>query len=495
VITTILNILNADRWRAALHEPLLVLGHSIGEVAAAYAAGMFTIDEAVRTAQLLGRAGATCTGAMAHVQITRDELDVLVDDTLCVAALNGLVNATPHADGDSSLSVPLLSVSLCGPTERVDAWLRQRPDAKRLVPQHPWHHPVYLEVPSICDGSALATLPASRVPPSAGVASATPPPTFVSSVRSAHVEVLDAAYWCAWLTTTIDFHGALERVALALAAAPSCYLIETGAHPVLTLVASTTLLSRGVSVVASAASMERGQPSSYWQSQHDLLQARLEASRAHIGSLAASSLQGFSSADVRAASRWALDSLNSFMHVDDIAMDSKLMELGMQSSQVFAFAARLTDKGRASPPITALDLIEIASVHELGALLLARGWTQSSIGHERLLNAQMPSTALKPRAPRHAAHVDSAGSKATDSVSHRLVSVQSSPASTRLEEYETPDATVDELKAATLADELGKAASDAAMSLDADTVQIWALAIVQARKMPFRVARDAARNP
>ena len=53
VVTTIVNILNADRWRAAGHWPSLVLGHSIGEVSAAYVAGLLSIDEAICTAHVL----------------------------------------------------------------------------------------------------------------------------------------------------------------------------------------------------------------------------------------------------------------------------------------------------------------------------------------------------------------------------------------------------------------------------------------------------------
>eukprot|EP00966_Prymnesium_polylepis_P112620 2605191-Prymnesium_polylepis.2 len=66
VVTTCINILNADRWRQMGHEPAAVLGHSIGEVAAAYVAGLLDIKAALRTAHALGMVGAQRSGAMLH---------------------------------------------------------------------------------------------------------------------------------------------------------------------------------------------------------------------------------------------------------------------------------------------------------------------------------------------------------------------------------------------------------------------------------------------
>eukprot|EP01049_Picozoa_sp_SAG25_P008346 SAG25_NODE_742_length_5598_cov_36.107110_2_plen_132_part_00 len=55
LVTTVVNILNADSWRLWGMEPDVVLGHSIGEVASIYVAGLLSIREAIDTAFKLGQ--------------------------------------------------------------------------------------------------------------------------------------------------------------------------------------------------------------------------------------------------------------------------------------------------------------------------------------------------------------------------------------------------------------------------------------------------------
>ena len=63
IVTTIINLLNEAQWRAAGHQPTVALGHSLGEVAAAYSAGLLNVEDALRTAEILGRLGAMQRGA------------------------------------------------------------------------------------------------------------------------------------------------------------------------------------------------------------------------------------------------------------------------------------------------------------------------------------------------------------------------------------------------------------------------------------------------
>jgi acyl transferase domain-containing protein len=262
LVTTIINILNADRWRAAGHRPCAVLGHSIGEVAAAYVAGLLCLPHALDVAISLGLLGASFEGAMVHALLTRTEVDAWANTELCIAAINGV-----HSVGDDDAST-LLSVSLCSRSPaHVTTWLAEHPSSKRLMPPHPWHHPRYLEAPGVLPSNfhTIALL-CDALPESS-------PTVFVSTVRGRYLDAarrvthgdLDAAYWRAWLSTPVDFAAALEHVAASsdLALDEGVYLIETGAHPVLTPVAAMTLTAAGVAPLATAASMRRGQPRAF----------------------------------------------------------------------------------------------------------------------------------------------------------------------------------------------------------------------------------------
>lgn len=259
LVTTIINLLNADRWHAVGLTPRLALGHSIGEVAAAQVAGLLSVDGALATARALGLVGSQCTGAMVHARLTHDEVAAWSDELLCIAAVSGVAS-----------SGALLNVTLCGPTERTETWLARRPDANRPMPPYPWHHPTYLSVLSVRDGGAFAGLPDGSAKP--GLTAT----TVLSATHSGPVKRLDPAHWREWLTTHVDFKGALECAAALLPNA-GCFTIETGAHNILTPVAAATLSSCGARVIGSAASMRRGQPQGFWEAQRSQLEARLHA--------------------------------------------------------------------------------------------------------------------------------------------------------------------------------------------------------------------------
>lgn len=242
VVTTVINLLNANRWRAHGLPPCLVLGHSVGEVAAASVAGLLSIDEALHTALFLGRVAVAYDGAMVgtHLSIVQKQMWPEADGIQVTAINSVATGAAP------------LSVNLCGSSPDVRSWVLKDPDAIRLRPPHPWHHPVYACAPGVHDGSVFRSLPMISRPASCLFVTATFAREFAPG------DQLDETHWRAWLTSPVNFKGALERSAALVGS--ECCLIELGAHPVLTPMASERLSSSGVSVLACAASMRRGQP-------------------------------------------------------------------------------------------------------------------------------------------------------------------------------------------------------------------------------------------
>lgn len=132
VVTTLINILHADLWRHWGYAPTFALGHSIGEVAAAYVAGLFSIKEALELADQLGRVAAELPGAMVHTVVPAASLSNFPHKELHLAAVN-----CPLPDSTD------VSVSLCGNEHHAAEWLASDEGATKLTPAHPWHHPLY----------------------------------------------------------------------------------------------------------------------------------------------------------------------------------------------------------------------------------------------------------------------------------------------------------------------------------------------------------------
>ena len=118
VATTVLNVCLCDSWKAWGYAPSFALGHSVGEVAAAYAAGLYTLDEALGVALELGRAADRAGGgARLHTRLPLSTVEALRNGGgtggLALAAVND------QTGGD-------VGVSLCGTEKAVDAYFSPR---------------------------------------------------------------------------------------------------------------------------------------------------------------------------------------------------------------------------------------------------------------------------------------------------------------------------------------------------------------------------------
>ncbi|MFC3456147.1 SDR family NAD(P)-dependent oxidoreductase [Amycolatopsis speibonae] len=221
-------------WRAWGIEPAFVVGHSVGEVAAAYAASVYTLEDALtisfHRANLQSRLAGR--GAMAAVDLPADEVAAYLRDGVAIAAVNSTYATTLAGDHDA-----LAAVS----RELTDAGVSVKP--LRVEVAYHSHQMEEIREP------LLAALREIR-PRRAEV------PLF-STVTGDQVEglELDADYWWRNVRETVRFADAFRRV---LTRAPGAVL-EIGPHPVLASAIDEALADRSDDILRLASS-RRGEP-------------------------------------------------------------------------------------------------------------------------------------------------------------------------------------------------------------------------------------------
>ncbi|BCB89363.1 hypothetical protein Psuf_066760 [Phytohabitans suffuscus] len=200
----------AALWRSYRVEPVAVVGHSQGEIAAAYVAGGLSLEDAARVVALRSRAITALAGrgGMVSVPLPLDGID---PGELSVAAVNG-----PEA------------VVLSGDVAAVEAFLAGEPRARRVNVDYA-SHSAHVEA---VEGDILAAL--EGISPRSGQV------PFYSTVEGGLVDtaVLDADYWYRNLRQTVRF-------ADVVAAVDGDALIEVSAHPVLGLELGTLRRDEG----------------------------------------------------------------------------------------------------------------------------------------------------------------------------------------------------------------------------------------------------------
>ncbi|WP_327725138.1 type I polyketide synthase [Streptomyces europaeiscabiei] len=199
----------ATVWQAHGIEPAAVVGHSQGEVAAAFVAGILSLEDAATIAVCRSRALATVAGnsGMATVMLSADEAEEMIakyDGRLSVAAVNG----------------PRIVV-LSGQAPALDDFLA---DAGVLAFRTSVDYaPHSADIDTVRE-SLLAGLAGLR--PRKGTV------PMVSTVDGEWVEpaALDAGYWFRNLRQTVLFHDA----ARLLFSAGYRTFVEVSPHPTLT---------------------------------------------------------------------------------------------------------------------------------------------------------------------------------------------------------------------------------------------------------------------
>ncbi|MGV3531995.1 MAG: beta-ketoacyl synthase N-terminal-like domain-containing protein, partial [Chthoniobacteraceae bacterium] len=222
----------AELWKSWGVEPAAIVGHSVGEIAAACVAGVFSLEEGARIIALRGQFMDGCArgaGTMLAVGLAEDEARALIarhDRTVTVAAFNG----------PRSLTLAGARISL----EAMAAELEAQGVFARLVKvDHPFHHPL-MEPAAEALEKALADL----VPQAESV-------PFFSTVTGDRQsgEACVAEHWGCGVRQAVQFAPAVN----AVADFGVDVWLEISAHPALVHSLQECLSGRGgkVPVVTS----------------------------------------------------------------------------------------------------------------------------------------------------------------------------------------------------------------------------------------------------
>ncbi|MBK9755982.1 MAG: SDR family NAD(P)-dependent oxidoreductase [Nannocystis sp.] len=223
-----------ETWRGLGVEPCAVIGHSIGELAAACVAGVMSLADAARLVATRGRLMQSLPGGGAMASVDADEASVTPViaaqfDRVDIAAVNG-----PR------------QVVISGDEEAVEAALRELASrglrSRRLTVSHAFHSPRMEPILEAFEAEARrVTLTRPRLP-------------LISNLtgRTAGADVARAGYWALHVRAPVRFG---DGIATLIATQRPGLLLEVGPAPVL----AGLCVQAGVSLPI-AASLRSGQP-------------------------------------------------------------------------------------------------------------------------------------------------------------------------------------------------------------------------------------------
>ncbi|WSI52624.1 type I polyketide synthase [Streptomyces cyaneofuscatus] len=220
-------------------HPAYLAGHSVGELAAAHAAGVLDLPDAARLVTARGRLmqQARTGGAMIAVQATEDEVVALLaghEHQVSVAALNGPTATVISGDADTARTI----------AEELHARGRK---TKRLTVSHAFHSP---HMDDILDEFRQVA---------AGLIYHKPNIPIVSNTTGTLADPADLAspdYWTRHIRETVRFHEAVNT----LADRQVTTFVELGPDAVLTALAQDTLDARDANAPTAVALLRKDRP-------------------------------------------------------------------------------------------------------------------------------------------------------------------------------------------------------------------------------------------
>ncbi|WP_367044709.1 type I polyketide synthase [Streptomyces sp. Je 1-332] len=217
-------------------RPDFVAGHSIGELAAAYVAGVFSLEDAVRLVAARGRLmqAAPEGGVMVAVQASEEEILASLEgleDVVGVAALNSADSVVISGDAEVVREV-------------AGVWEAQGRKVKELAVSHAFHSPHMDGV--LEEFRRVAGSVEYRAPRLVVVSTLT-------GVAATERELMSPDYWVAQIRGTVRFADAVA----ALRAEGVSAFVEVGPDAVLTALAQSVLAGEDVEAAAVAVALQR----------------------------------------------------------------------------------------------------------------------------------------------------------------------------------------------------------------------------------------------
>ena len=243
-----LQVALAALWRSWGVTPDAVVGHSVGEIAAAHVAGALTLEQAARVAAVRGRAmeAARGRGGMVAVELSEEEVRAALSE------MSGEVGEGEGADRPwiAAVNSPSAVVVAGAPAvldAAVAALQARGAVCRRLRVEYPFHGPLMEPTDRAVEAGLADLRPAPAVLP------------VISTVTGGAIagEELDGAYWRRNVREPVRF-----AQAVAVLADHEAFL-EIGPHPVLAANISQGLeahaaIARSGRTPAVLASLRRG---------------------------------------------------------------------------------------------------------------------------------------------------------------------------------------------------------------------------------------------
>ncbi|MBQ0984624.1 type I polyketide synthase [Streptomyces sp. F63] len=242
----------AEVWRARGVEPDAVIGHSVGEIAAAVTCGLLSRADGARLicrrSKLLRRVAGQGAMAMASVSV-EEAVERLAGRSDVVAA----IAASPHST--------VVSGDIAGVEELVRTWQAEGIQTRRVASDVAFHSP---QMDPLLDELAAAAADLRPGEPRIPMYStARPDPRTLPSA--------DGAYWAANLRNTVRLAAATR----AAAEDGHRAFLEISAHPVVAHSIGETLAEEGIEDAFVGSSLRRDRP------EPETLLSALAAAHAH----------------------------------------------------------------------------------------------------------------------------------------------------------------------------------------------------------------------